>query len=444
MDRRRLIGGLGAGLSAGLTFGPSLALADAGDLKAAAAKAWLYVLPLIEMAAARRRMTDPNRPGQHANLDSFSHHEDLVGPEDRGITTPNNDTLYSNAFIDLSSGPAELIFPDIGARYASVAVMDMYTNNNVVLGARTPGGPVGRWRLVGPGHPIEGPRDLPIATPHAWVLARILVDGAADLPEARRVQKRFKLSAPKVARPPALATRDASWSAYFRSAAALLKSDPPASTAGLSAFERVRSAGRSRDFDPTGYSPEDAAAIATGAAQALNLVQSHGGPPNYIQGWTYPRNNLGQFGDDFIFRAVVAVTGLGALPQSEAMYLRPEGDNGKSVFSGDGLYRLSLTDPLPVDGFWSLTMYEATADGQFFLTPNPINRYAIGDRTAGLKRGPGGEIDLWIGRADPGGERTSNWLPAPDKGEFTCSMRAYLPRAALREGRYRLPPILHI
>jgi hypothetical protein len=76
---------------------------------------------------------------------------------------------------------------------------------------------------------------------------------------------------------------------------------------------------------------------------------------------------LGEFGDHFIFRAFVAITGLGALNPTEAMYMRPAGD-GDGLFEGDALSRLSLSGPIPVDAFWSLTMYESIGDGRFFLT----------------------------------------------------------------------------
>jgi hypothetical protein len=126
------------------------------------------------------------------------------------------------------------------------------------------------------------------------------------------------------------------------------------------------------------------------------------------------------------------------------MYLRPVAEDGRSpIFTGDGPYRLSFAAGQlpPVDGFWSLTMYEATPDGQFFLTPNPIDRYAIGDRTRGLKTNPDGSLDIWIGRSDPGGGRSANWLPAPAKGPFSMTLRTYLPRTDLLDGRYRLPPV---
>jgi hypothetical protein len=161
----------------------------------------------------------------------------------------------------------------------------------------------------------------------------------------------------------------------------------------------------------------------------------------FTDGWAYPRANLGDYGQDYIYRAMVALWGLGALPVAEAMYMKAEGDDGTGLFTGDGLYRLSLPADLPLDGFWSLSMYEATPDGQFFFTDNPIKRYAIGDRTAGLKREADGSLNLWIGRSDPGGDRSANWLPAPKAGPFALYLRTYLPRAELLNGQFRFKPV---
>jgi len=438
LDRRQFVSGAG-GLAAG-AFG-SAAEAQGPTLQDDARDAWLYVLPLIEMAAARIRMTDPNRPGQHAGLNVFAHAEHLVGPEDRGITTPNNDTLYSNSFIDLSKGPLTLTVPDAGSRYLSVAVMDMFTNNNVILGARTPGGAAGTWRLVGPGAPLKGPRDLRIKTPHAWVLSRVLVDGPSDLDAAKTVQHRVMLSGPAAARPPVYATRADPWSAYYKAADALLHGEGPGALAGHAAFERLKSACATRDFAVAGYSAEQAAAIEAGVKAARAAVEGARAQARFVQGWNYPPHDLGDYGDDYLYRAIISVAGLGALTPPEAMYMRASAGDGTPVFKGDGLYRFSLPRPIPVNSFWSLTMYEATADGQFFLTGNPLNRYAIGDRTQGLKRSPDGGLDIWIGRHDPGGERTSNWLPAPRSGPFSLTLRAYLPKPELLSGAYRLPPV---
>ena len=70
------------------------------------------------------------------------------------------------------------------------------------------------------------------------------------------------------------------------------------------------------------------------------------------------------------------------------------------------------------------------------------HRYAIGDRTPGLKYGPDGGLDIWISRRPPGPGRENNWLPAPAEGPYIVSLRAYLPRSDLLNGAYRAPPLL--
>lgn len=109
------------------------------------------------------------------------------------VTTPNCDTLYSTAFVDTTKGPVQLEIPDCGKRYMSVQIMDMYTNNNFILSPRTPGGAAGTWRLISSDSTPRDAHDLRLATPHAWLMARILVDGPADLPTVHAIQDRLRL-----------------------------------------------------------------------------------------------------------------------------------------------------------------------------------------------------------------------------------------------------------
>ncbi|WP_442894556.1 DUF1214 domain-containing protein [Bradyrhizobium sp. AZCC 1588] len=84
-------------------------------------------------------------------------------------------------------------------------------------------------------------------------------------------------------------------------------------------------------------------------------------------------------------------------------------------------------------------MYQITPEGQFYFVDNPINRYTIGDRTPGLRRGADGSIDIWMSRSEPSTAPNANWLPTPADGNFTVLLRAYLPKPSLVEGRYELP-----
>ena len=427
MNRRELLAVAGA-----LGLAPAFASKDAwaaeGDATAAR-DAYLYALPLIEMATTRARLL--KAPG--AAINRLNPTRDLADHTARWVTTPNNDTLYSSAFLDLTKGPVTLTIPPMGERYYSVAVMDMFTNNNVVLGTRTIGGEGGTFTLVGPGQASTGPNPTRIATAHAWLLVRVLTDGGADLAAAHAAQDGFRVAGPVGGPVGAHAARDAQPADYFATARALLASDPAPST-------DMRILRRTAAF--LGAGPFDAAAAADGVEQARTITIFAKGRQTFTGGWSYPRPNLGDYGQDYLYRAIVALQGLGALPVAEAMYMKAAGDDGAGNFTGDGLYRLTMPAQLPLDGFWSLSMYEATADGQFFFTDNPIKRYTIGDRTAGLNRNADGTLDLWIGRADPGGDRRANWLPAPKAGPFAMYLRAYLPRAELLDGRFRFPAVV--
>ena len=70
--------------------------------------------------------------------------------------------------------------------------------------------------------------------------------------------------------------------------------------------------------------------------------------------------------------------------------------------------------------------------------PNPINRYALGDRDP-LKLGPVGSLTLYLQPQSPGKDKESNWLPTPAVGELGATLRVYAPARAARDGAW-VPP----
>jgi len=407
------------------------------DLKAAAREAWLYALPLIEVANANIMGLGPDTP-----LNTLSHVRDLVDHTFRDITTPNNDTLYSTAKIDLSQGPVTLSLPASGDRYLSLALMDAYTNNFAILGTRTTGPDGGTFTLIGPAEAGEGANVVRAPTNEVWALARVLIDGPADLDAARAVQSGLSIQGPAVPRAAPAASRRDPWPAYFATASALLKANPPPAT-DRAVLQRIAPLGLAEGFDPARFSDAEKAEIEAGVAEAIHEARRGGlGGASFVDGWSYPNSALGDFGQQYGFRAAVALSGLAALPPVEAMYMRARGHLPRALYDGTRMWRLHFAADrmIPVDGFWSLTLYEPTDDGQYFFADNPLGRYSIGDRTAGLKHNADGSLDIWIGSESPGEGLEGNWLPSP-AGPFALFMRAYMPRAELRGGRYRLPPV---
>ena len=88
----------------------------------------------------------------------------------------------------------------------------------------------------------------------------------------------------------------------------------------------------------------------------------------------------------------------------------------------------------PVRAFWSLTLYDA----RILLYANPLQRYALGDRSPGLKRDPDGGLTIRVSHATPPASQRSNWLPAPS-GPFSLYLRLYEPEPRAASGAW-VPP----
>jgi|ERR1700674_2592811 len=418
---------------------PSRPAAAPLGLKAAAREAWLFGLPLIEIARVRAKALDGG-----GSPNKIVHARELATHTSRSVTTPNNDTLYSNAWLDLTQGPVAITLPKTDERYFSVALMDAYSNNVAVLGARTTGGDGGRFVVVGPDAATSEPLAIRSPTPWLWMLGRTLVDGKADLSAARAIQDELTVSGPAGSKPAATASRNARWDEYFRALQALMNESPPRPTdTGL--LRRISALGLQigGTFDPDRFPAPAAAEIEAGVADAKVVLRGGMGQGLRHDNWVYSKINIGDFGQDYLYRAQVALGGLGALPRAEAMYMLAVNDDGRPALDSARTWKLSFPANAPpaVGAFWSLSMYEITGEGQFFFSENPIGRYTIGDRTPGLRRGPGGSLDIWMTRTDPGGERTASWLPSPAVRPFSLVFRGYLPKPAMIEGEYRLPAV---
>lgn len=363
----------------------------------------------------------------------------LADASTRDVTTPNNDTLYGSAWLDLSDGPVFFSIPPL-ARYHSAALMSITSDVGAVLGTRTVGANGGHYAIVGPGWRGELPAGVEkVQSPSndAWLLVRVVVNGPEDLAAAADALTRFTLAGTGSGRPldlkvPAIPDGRAFLTvvntAIERSGDALL----------LERARQFASQGIGQPWEA--LSPEQQK-LWNDSLPALIDELKAGLPDNEtVNGWVYPRFNMALYGDDDDLRAVVALGGLAALPRVEAIYLSAARDGEGRVLTGDRSWRLKIPAGLPVGGFWSLTMYERAPDGRFHFVPNELNRFAVGDRSRHLVRYADGSIELFIQHGKPSGERVVNWLPAP-RGPFMLMFRAYLPGAGLLDGSVRLPAV---
>ncbi len=178
---------------------PRRSLAAVGRVRVERLRAaYAYALPLYEMMRTRRLQVARTEALGAPGVNHLYARTTLADATTKDVTTPNNDTLYSSAWLDLSGGPVILDAPALPNRYHSVALMDLFTNNVAVLGTRN-GGKGGRFLIVGPGWagtPPAGMAVLRSPTNDAWLLVRLLVNGPDDLSVATGLIRGFSLEVP--------------------------------------------------------------------------------------------------------------------------------------------------------------------------------------------------------------------------------------------------------
>jgi hypothetical protein len=431
---------------------------DSGDgLQALAEEAVTYAFPLAEMARMRAT-TSPKRC--HAGLAAEApndtrrwcnvlvHARELLGAGRSRVVTPNNDTLYVNTWLDLREGPVVIEVPDTLGRYYVLGMLDFYTNPFGNIGQRCTGTGAGRYVMTPPGWSGELPPGLPVIqapTPWVWIIGRILVDGPNDLAAVHQLQDGFRLipvlstqSFPTRFNPGPQMAPDHPDAARFLAVVnqALAENPPPPDERAMVA--RFAAVGMAAGLHEP--SPEQLAVIDHALRTCLARWQGTGVAQTRASGWQYMPRLGNNYGRDYLLRAQVALKYIGALDSLEAYYPMAYHDGQGQPLDGRHVYRLRFAPGAlpPAQAFWSLTMYD-TRD--CMLVPNPIHRFAVGDRTAGLRWDADGGLTLYLQRDAPTtAAALANWLPAPE-GSFYVCLRAYLPSANMLEGRYELPAI---
>jgi len=445
IDRRGL---MRASLAlAALSAGCASATSESAQVSDPFERAFYYAFPLYEFARIQQERTGAV-DGEPGRLNTIAHRSQLLDHTSRMVTAPNNDTIYSSAFLELSGGPIEINAPNSADRYFSIAFMQAFTDVFAYIGTRATQGQGGRHWIVGPqwnGEVPAGVRLIRSPTNDVWMLMRTLVDGPADIGAAREFQTGLTLSAPSgraAARGYGVRAEDVNDPANFL---ALVNEVIARSPGGAGQLARARRFAEWGIGSLTPPSPQliDAwrAAIPPGLARLRERFLFR---DQVADGWSYQLPGVGDFGENDELRAAVALGGIAALTEDEAMYFHANFDAAGERLSGASRYRWRLPPGgVPVDAFWSLTMYTVTPEGRYFFVENPINRFSIGDRTPGLIVAPDGSLEIHIQNERPDDAHVANWLPAPE-GPLRLALRAYLPRDALRRRAWRVPALRHV
>lgn len=401
----------------------------------------LRVYPWWEMQRVRQ-MSFVTKKAEPPPSNAWRHTANLVDHKYRGVTTPNCDTLYSGSWLDLVHGPVLIEVPETDLPYWSIAVMDLNTDNIAVMGSRYKDSN----KLLVCGPHFDGPFPSDIAwvkskTAVMWLLARYLI-GTEELVATSEALRRAvtlsqwpasgaeQTSAATPLRTQLIPAIRKSPQNFWEIIKETLKEDAALITylsteASLdSQLAWPKEASTWQDL-----SPDFQEEFSTCFLKVLATITSNkSGNMQTLGQWRYPGSDVGQFGNNAIYRAEVALWGLGALETKEVIYVSSFLDLDGTRLNGDNSYKFTIPpEGIPAEAFWSLTMYEVDPLGGMYFADNPIGRYAIGDRTPGFFKNEDGSIDIWMGHEPPPMPHLApNWLPAPT-GRFTLMLRVYGP-----------------
>jgi hypothetical protein len=426
--------------------------------------AYIYGYPLVTMEMTRRVMTNVAEPeGTRGPMGQFVNARTYPTAAFRDITAPNADTLYSVAWLDLAKEPYVLSIPDEDNRYFLLPILSGWTDVFQVPGKRTTGTKAQQYVISGPhwqGNLPAGVTEYKSPTNMVWILGRTYCTGiAADYKAVHAIQDKYSvapLSAygkpytpPKGVVDPKVdmqtPVRDQvnrlKINAYFNLLAALLKDNPPAAE-DAAMVARIAELGLvpGKSFDIGALDPAAARALEGVPAAAIEKIMLHYRTTGtHENGWMFTVKT-GQYGTDYLQRAVITIIGLGANRPQDAVYPVSEADADGQPYSGAKRYTMHFEKGRvpPADGFWSLTMYDAN----FFFVANPLDKQTVSPRND-LKYNADGSLDLYIQNESPGKEKEANWLPAP-KEKFVLMLRMYWPQEtppSIIDGSWKIPPV---
>lgn len=456
-------------MTAALFVSSGQARENAFDAVPLGVEAYIYGYPLVTMEMTRRVMTNVEKPeGTRAPMGQFVRMREYPSATFRDVTAPNADTLYTTAWLDVGQEPWVLSLPDAQDRYYLFPMLDGWTEVFQVPGKRTTGTGPQIYAITGPGWKgtlPAGVKEYKSPTAMVWLLGRIYCTGTPeDYAAVHKLQDAISLvplsAYGKPYTPPPgkvdpsidmkTAVRDQvnalSADDYFSLLAKLLANNPPAA-ADKPILEKMAKIGivPGQPFDRGKLAPvahEAFSLVPRIANEKIMLWLKEGileGDMKLENGWLFT-TKTGNYGTNYLQRALITAIGLGANRPQDAVYPTSEGPSAIGSYTGEKKYVMHFNkgELPPANGFWSLTMY----DKDYFFVPNPLDRYSISPRQ-NLKANADGSVDLYIQNENPGPAKESNWLPAP-KDKFILMMRLYWPKEkdpSILDGSWKIPQV---
>src|SRR3979411_1411640 len=171
---------------------------DIREAKAIAEEGFIYGLPIVMNYAVMYEYSVERSAGQFKTpFNQINNEARVFTYKDTAVITPNSDTPYSIAWLDLRAEPIVLSAPAVEkARYYSVMLCDGNTFNYGYIGSRATGSDAGDYLVVGPNWQGTTPPGIKkvfqSSTQFSAVAYRTQLFNAEDMPNVVKVQAGYK------------------------------------------------------------------------------------------------------------------------------------------------------------------------------------------------------------------------------------------------------------
>ncbi len=419
------------------------------ETQAIAEEGFIYGLPIVMNYAVMYDYAVDKNSGQFkAPFNDIKNEARVFTYRDTAIVTPNSDTPYSFAWLDLRAEPVVLSVPAVEkSRYYAVQLEDGNCFNYGYIGSRATGNEASNYMVVGPNWKGEMPAGIKkmfrSTTQFSVAGYRTQLFNAADMPNVAKVQAGYKvqplskfLNQPA---PPAAPVVDfpkintelakTNFFAYLNFALQFAPPGPDEKDIRMKLASIGVGAGKQFDVESLSTEQREAMAMGMKAGEAKIKTYLETGIKN-VNGWgiTSPFGDREFYQGDWLLRAAAAQAGIYGNDAIEAVYpMTKMLADGEPLDGSKHNYTLTFAkDQLPpVNAFWSVTMYDGKTQ---LLIENPIDRYLINSpMLPEMKKNDDGSVTLYIQKDSPGADKEANWLPAPD-GPIYLVMRLYWPK----------------
>jgi hypothetical protein len=196
----KLTGGWVLGLSViASQLAPAQTPPSLAEVRAIAKEAYIYAFAMLESYNTMyKQVGTPGSREYVGGFGQFRHYAEAFTPDNHDIVTPNNDTPYSWAWLDLRAEPWVVTVPEVSDnRYYVQQWVDLYTYNFAYIGSRATGNHAGNFMIAGPkwkGNTPPGIRKVfHSETEIVMSLTRTALNGPEDVDAMKAVQAGMKL-----------------------------------------------------------------------------------------------------------------------------------------------------------------------------------------------------------------------------------------------------------